>query len=75
LPGGTIPPHDAQGQIHYAFAISEDELAPWEQRLQQHGIAVEGRVDWPRGSRSVYFRDPDGNLLEFATPRLWPNYP
>jgi catechol 2,3-dioxygenase-like lactoylglutathione lyase family enzyme len=23
---------------------------------------------------SVYFRDPDGNLLELATPGTWPNY-
>jgi catechol 2,3-dioxygenase-like lactoylglutathione lyase family enzyme len=23
---------------------------------------------------SVYFRDPDGHLLEVATPGLWPNY-
>ena len=22
----------------------------------------------------AYFRDPDGNLLEFATPGLWENY-
>ena len=22
----------------------------------------------------VYFRDPDGHLVELATPGLWPNY-
>ena len=25
----------------------------------------------PRGSRSFYFRDPAGNSIEFAEPRLW----
>ena len=29
---------------------------------------------WPRGGESVYFRDPDGHLLELATPGLWPGY-
>lgn len=73
-PGGTIPPHDAEGRQHLCFAIPEDSLAPWEQRLGDHGIAVESRVAWPGGSVSLYFRDPDGHSLEVATPRLWPNY-
>ncbi|HEX5778765.1 MAG TPA: glyoxalase, partial [Xanthobacteraceae bacterium] len=38
------------------------------------GIELESRVDWPRGGKSIYFRDPDGHLLEFATPGLWANY-
>jgi len=43
-------------------------------RLHARGVAIEGRVDWPRGGRSVYFRDPDGHLLEFATPGQWSIY-
>lgn len=74
LPGGTIPPHDGSGQLHFAFAIEAGELAAWERHLAEHGIAVEGRVRWPRGGTSIYFRDPDGHLLEFATPGLWANY-
>jgi len=35
---------------------------------------VEGRVDWPAGGKSVYFRDPDGHMLELATPGLWRIY-
>jgi hypothetical protein len=31
-------------------------------------------VVWPEGSTSIYFRDPDGHLLELVTPGLWPNY-
>jgi catechol 2,3-dioxygenase-like lactoylglutathione lyase family enzyme len=74
LPGGTIPPHDGSGPLHVAFAVAADELAAWEERLHARGVAIEGRVDWPRGGRSVYFRDPDGHLLEFATPGQWSIY-
>ncbi|MDN3521300.1 VOC family protein [Halomonas ramblicola] len=71
---GTIPPHDGNGRLHLAFAIAADELAPWERQLADHGIAIEGRTHWPRGGESLYFRDPDGHLLELATPGVWPNY-
>jgi catechol 2,3-dioxygenase-like lactoylglutathione lyase family enzyme len=74
LPGGTIPPHGGSGELHVAFAIAADALSAWEARLAAHKIAIEGRMDWPRGGRSIYFRDPDGHLLELATPGLWPNY-
>jgi catechol 2,3-dioxygenase-like lactoylglutathione lyase family enzyme len=74
LPGGTIPPHDGSGPLHVAFAIAADDLAAWEARLREHGVPIEGRTDWPRGGRSVYFRDPDGHLLELATPGLWSIY-
>jgi catechol 2,3-dioxygenase-like lactoylglutathione lyase family enzyme len=74
MPGGTIPGHDGAGPLHFAFAIEADQLAPWEERLKSHGIAIEGRTDWPRGGKSIYFRDPDGHLVELATPGLWPIY-
>jgi len=74
LPGGTIPAHDAAGHIHVAFAVPADALAAWEGRLAAHGVAVEGRTAWPRGGTSIYFRDPDGHLLELATPGLWVTY-
>src|SRR6185436_17824078 len=71
MPGGTIPPHDGHGPLHIAFAVGKDALAAWEKRLGEHGVAVEGRTDWSRGGHSIYFRDPDGHLLELATPGLW----
>jgi catechol 2,3-dioxygenase-like lactoylglutathione lyase family enzyme len=36
-------------------------------------IAIKGRTEWPRGGRSIYFRDPDGHLLELAALGLWRN--
>jgi catechol 2,3-dioxygenase-like lactoylglutathione lyase family enzyme len=74
LPGGTIPPHDGHGPVHIAFSIAADELPAWETRLAEAGIAIEGRTRWPRGGVSIYFRDPDGHLLELATPGLWQGY-
>jgi catechol 2,3-dioxygenase-like lactoylglutathione lyase family enzyme len=73
-PGGSIPPHDGEGRLHLTFAIGRDELDPWERRLQHDQISVESRVTWARGGKSIYFRDPDGHLLELATPGLWAIY-
>ncbi len=74
LPGGTIPPHEGSGRLHVAFAVAAADLAEWERRLAAAGVGIEGRTDWPRGGRSLYFRDPDAHLVELATPGLWPNY-
>jgi len=74
LPGGTIPPHDGRGPVHMAFSVAADELAAWEMQLAEAGVAIEGRMKWPRGGESIYFRDPDGHVLELATPGLWPGY-
>jgi catechol 2,3-dioxygenase-like lactoylglutathione lyase family enzyme len=74
LPGGTIPPHDGHGPLHIAFAIAAKDLPKWEARLRRHEIGIEGSTEWPHGGHSIYFRDPDGNLLELATPGLWEIY-
>jgi catechol 2,3-dioxygenase-like lactoylglutathione lyase family enzyme len=74
LPGGRIPPHDGAGPAHLAFAVEARELPEWEARLAECGVAIEARMTWPRGGESLYFRDPDGHLVELATPGLWANY-
>jgi catechol 2,3-dioxygenase-like lactoylglutathione lyase family enzyme len=73
-PGGWIPPHDSRGPAHLAFAVAADDLPAWETRLQARGIAIESRVDWPRGGHSLYFRVPAGHSVELATPGTWANY-
>jgi len=73
-PGGAfIPPHRGEGGLHVCFAIPFGELGAWEQHLAREGVAIESRIHWPRGGTSLYFRDPDGNSIEVATPGLWPN--
>jgi catechol 2,3-dioxygenase-like lactoylglutathione lyase family enzyme len=74
LPSGTIPGHGGDGALHVAFAIGAEELERWEKHLADRNVAIEGRNSWSRGGRSIYFRDPDGHLLELATPGLWSVY-
>ena len=73
-PGGVIPPHDAAGQLHVAFAVSKEEFPAWEKHLAARGIPVESKVSWPKGGQSLFFRDPDQHLVELGTPGLWEVY-
>lgn len=57
------------GVIHHlAFTTANQEsLAGWRAWLEQRDVSVIGPVD--RGTfRSIYLRDPDGLILEIATP-------
>jgi len=74
MAGGVIPPHDASGQLHFAFAISKEDFPAWEKHLSAQGIPIESKVDWPTGGKSLYFRDPDNHLVEVATPGIWEVY-
>lgn len=66
-----VPAHGAHGPGHVCFAVAETELAAWRQRLEEAGVAIEHVHRWPRGGWSFYVRDPAGNSVEFATPRIW----
>jgi catechol 2,3-dioxygenase-like lactoylglutathione lyase family enzyme len=72
--GGMIPPHDGAGSLHIAFAIPAAAEAHWRNRLGERVIPIESTVDWPRGGRSIYFRDPDQHLVELITPGCWSIY-
>jgi catechol 2,3-dioxygenase-like lactoylglutathione lyase family enzyme len=73
-PGGRIPPHGSSGSIHFALSVERKDLDEWEQLLTAKGVALESRVNWSRGGTSFYFRDPDGHLVELATPGVWSIY-
>lgn len=66
-----VPPHGTDGPGHVCFAATEEELARWRRRLAEAGVAIESDFEWPQGGRSIYFRDPAGNSVEFAEPRIW----
>lgn len=66
-----VPTHGATGQGHAAFSASPEGLEASRVHLEAHGIWIERTIDWPNGARSIYFRDPAGNSLEIATPKLW----
>lgn len=74
IPGGVIPPHDGDGTTHLAFSIPLDSEAEWTGHLGAHNVVIESRVAWPRGGFSLYFRDPDGHLLELVSPGCWAIY-
>jgi len=67
----VVPMHGGRGQGHMAFRASAEEIGRWREHLRQHGVDIETEIDWPGGGHSLYFRDPAGNSLEFATPELW----
>ena len=68
---GVIPGHDGGGRLHLALSIASSDLDAWRERLRSSEIEISGEYRWPRGGVSLYFRDPDGALIELATPGLW----
>jgi catechol 2,3-dioxygenase-like lactoylglutathione lyase family enzyme len=74
LPGGTIPPHDGSGNLHMAFAITEESVESWKAWLIENGVKIESIVRWKLGGRSLYFRDPDHHLIELVAPGTWAIY-
>jgi len=69
--GLPVPPHGARGEGHVCFRARRDEIAAWKARLEAAGVEIESDFEWPQGGRSIYFRDPCGNCLEFAEPGIW----
>jgi catechol 2,3-dioxygenase-like lactoylglutathione lyase family enzyme len=74
LEGGTVPPHNTLGAGHFAFAISPEMISSWQALLRDRGVKIESEVRWERGGVSLYFRDPDNNLIELVTPGIWSNF-
>jgi catechol 2,3-dioxygenase-like lactoylglutathione lyase family enzyme len=53
--------------LHFAMGVSDHEaLDVWQKRLEGRGVVVEGPIDHGICS-SIYFHDPNGYRLEFAT--------
>ena len=67
----AIPSHGAEGEGHVCFRATHDEIDAWRSRLEEAGVEIESDFEWPGGGRSLYFRDPSGNSVEFAEPRIW----
>lgn len=68
----VIPDHGASGRGHVALAIPAEEMDAWRRRLQAHGVEIEHEQEWPQGTHSLYFRDPDDNSLELIDGRHYP---
>jgi catechol 2,3-dioxygenase-like lactoylglutathione lyase family enzyme len=58
--------------IHFALEIEQQNYDNAKQMLKEKNIKVENEVTWDKGTNSIYFRDPVGNLVEIITPGSWP---
>ncbi len=51
--------------VQLAFRVAPDEVALCYQQLLAKGVVIlDPPTDQPRGHRTVYFADPEGNVLE-----------
>jgi len=66
-----VPPHGSHGPGHVCFAAEVSEIAAWRTKFLFENIEIDADIFWPNGARSLYIRDPAGNSVEFAEPRLW----
>jgi catechol 2,3-dioxygenase-like lactoylglutathione lyase family enzyme len=71
--GAITPP----ACIHFALEIENEYYENSKGILKQNRIDIEKEVIWTEkqeegSTKSIYFRDPAGNLVEFVTKRNWP---
>ena len=72
---GSLPVHGAltpPSSIHFAMEIEEQEYHASKQLLASNRVVIEKEVNWNSQAKSIYFRDPAGNLVELITPGGWP---
>jgi lactoylglutathione lyase len=51
--------------LQLAFRVAPSEVASCAATLKERGVAIlSGPTDQPFGHRTLFFRDPDGNVLE-----------
>ena len=67
--GAPTPP----SMVHIAFEIEAEEYEKAKELLAENNIQVEKEIAWENDikSKSIYFRDPAGNLVEFITRNHW----
>jgi catechol-2,3-dioxygenase len=58
--------------IHFALEIDKENYDNAKNMLIEKNIKIEKEVTWEKGTNSIYFRDPAGNLVEIITPGCWP---
>lgn len=62
---GDAPIPNGTAALQLAFKVSPPEVDHCADELLRRGVAlVEPPKDQPFGHRTLFFRDPDGNLLE-----------
>jgi catechol-2,3-dioxygenase len=68
-PDAAAPSQSNLGVRHTAFAVeTEDDLRDAYHALQAEGVVILRAIDHV-SQKSIYFHDPDGNLLEIVWER------
>lgn len=70
-----IADHGSRGPDHACLVAGAGRLDTWRERLREEGVELTHEQEWPAGGRSLYFKDPAGNLLEIADRDIWPATP
>ncbi|TDB60795.1 VOC family protein [Arundinibacter roseus] len=65
------PPHYAYGRQHLAFEAPEGHYDALLRAVKERNIDVYHHETWARGTRSFYFDDPDGHVLEILECGVW----
>jgi lactoylglutathione lyase len=58
------PPPIGVLSLQLAFRVAPNEVATCAAVLAERGVTVTGPTDQPFGHRTLFFRDPDGNVIE-----------
>ena len=58
--------------IHFALEIEKQNYDNAKYMLNEKNIKIQKEVIWQKGTNSIYFRDPAGNLVEIITQGSWP---
>lgn len=66
------PGHGTTGSGHICFTVAPEGYESWRSFLEGQGTEIIEDIDWGRGTRSFYFCDPAGNVLEIANGDMWP---
>lgn len=65
LTAGDVPLPPGSAALQLAFRVSPSDVDACAEELMAKGVAlVSPPTDRPFGHRTLFFRDPDGNLLE-----------
>lgn len=68
------PPHGTVGPAHTCFVSPPGAYENWKRWILGAGVDIIDEIEWtsPLRGRSIYFRDPSGNVLEIADTDIWP---
>ena len=64
IPGSAVAAQNRSSILEFRVSDPDREYA----RLRDSVKWVKGPTTQPWGTRSIYFRDPDGNLIDFFAP-------